>query len=689
MWELECKRQQKERKNISEAISIEVHTKHGVQSVCAVANTTTPLDILKQSDERQLLICEDPVLGAQYTYNNNDGTLHNTLHDLNQPLSHSGKLNFLNFDSAQGKQIFWHSSAHVMGQALESRYHDQIRLCDGPALIDGGFFYETFFDNQYTISESDFKELEAICKRIVKERQPFERMEVTRDFARELFAYSDFKLQMLQNIPPNEVISLYRCGRLIDLCRGPHVPHTGLLKAFRITRCGASHWKNQALLQRIYGISFPTKAEMKSWQHFQVEAAKRDHRIIGKQQQLFFFHPYSPGSAFFLPHGARIFNKLSTLVREEYKLCGYEEVITPLIFKKELWKTSGHWDNYKENIFMIAHDHADDQHPDAASLPNNMVSIEQLGLKPMNCPGHCLIFREGSRYSYRDLPVRFADFSSLHRNEATGALTGLTRVRRFHQDDAHIFCRDDQVQQEIADCLAFIKRIYGIFGFKFELCLSTRPEKYLGDLSLWETAERQLEQALNDFKQPWTIKEGDGAFYGPKIDLIVTDALKRQHQCGTIQLDFQLPRKFDLVYDGADGQTHSPIIVHRAVLGSIERMMAILIEHTGGKWPLWINPRQVAIIPVAAPFENYANSVATRLRKESMLEYVDVLECSKTLSKRVREAQLAQYSFILIVGDKEQQHEEINVRTRDNEVCGAQSIFTFIQNINALIHQKK
>lgn len=470
------------------------------------------------------------------------------------------------------------------------------------------------------------------------------------------------------------------------------------MSSFAITRCGASHWEDKDLLQRVYGISFPSNAQLKEWQQLQEEAKKRDHRVIGKSQQLFMFHPLSPGSSFFLPHGTRIFNKLANFIRDEYRRRGYDEVITPLIFKKDLWETSGHLKNYHEDMFMVTqgiadsnvthcHEHLhndtdDDHHHHGHS--HAPAESDHFGLKPMNCPGHCILFREARKYSYRELPVRLADFSALHRNEASGALTGLTRVRRFHQDDAHIFCTSEQVQHEISQCLQFIQHVYGVFGFTFQLRLSTRPENYMGELSVWDDAEAQLRQALNDFGEPWEVNEGDGAFYGPKIDIVVTDALKRQHQCGTIQLDFQLPKNFELTYDGADGQAHTPIIIHRAVLGSIERMMAILIEHTGGKWPLWLSPRQVAVLPVAESHRAYAKDVAATLAQDANV-YVDVQDSSKTLNKRIREAQLAGYNFILVVGDKEQETQQVNIRTRDNQVHGAKALGVFVDELKAAI----
>ncbi|KAE9020757.1 putative threonine--tRNA ligase 1, cytoplasmic [Phytophthora fragariae] len=622
-----------------------------------VAGISTSIDVLKQM--QQLGLPKFQALAAKI-----EGS--GELLDLRTPLQRSGALRLLDFSSDEGKSVFWHSSAHVLGQALEGKFQDKIRLTDGPALSEGGFFYEMFLEDGLTVSETDFEELARNIKKIVKARQPFERLQVTREFADELFAYSDFKRDMLHKIPEGEAISLYRCGPLIDLCRGPHVPHTGMLSSFEITRCGASHWEGKELLQRVYAISFPNNAQLKEWRHLQDEAKKRGHRLIGRAQQLFMFHPLSPGSSFFLPHGTRVFNTLADFIRGEYKRRGYDEVITPLIFKKELWETSGHLKNYHDDMFMVSqgistgdegceghgHDHAHGEE-----------ECDQFGLKPMNCPGHCLMFREAKKYSYRELPVRLADFSALHRNEASA-----------------------QVQSEISQALDFIKHVYGIFDFKFNMRLSTRPEKYMGDLELWDDAEDQLRLALDDFGQPWTVNEGDGAFYGPKIDIVVTDALKRQHQCGTIQLDFQLPINFELEYDGADGESHTPIIIHRAVLGSIERMMAILIEHTGGKWPLWLSPRQVAVLPIAEAHREYAHEVASKLQTATPRGlYVDVQDGSKTLNKRVREAQVAGYNYILVVGDKEQAAQEINIRTRDNQVHGAKPLADFIDEIKAAI----
>ncbi|KDO18649.1 threonyl-tRNA synthetase [Saprolegnia parasitica CBS 223.65] len=623
-----------------------------------------------------------PVVGATISTETDE----QIVWDLSRPLPETTTHVALHdFDDKRMEAMFWHSSAHVLGAALEAKFGDDVLLCDGPSLPDG-FFYEMYLPSGRTLSEHDFSDIEAEMAKIIKARAPFERLQVTRDVAKDMFGYSKFKLQMLNNIPADEPITLYKCGSFVDLCRGPHLPHTGMLQTVALTRCGASHWTHGSeLLQRVYGVTFPDKARMKEWKHLQAEAKKRDHRIIGKAQSLFLFHPWSPGSSFMLPHGTRIFNRLASFIRHEYRKRGYDEVVTPLIFKKELWETSGHYENYKEDMYSVRPGMDDDKPMSCADHANHAAlqsddDGDLFGLKPMNCPGHCLMFKENKVYSYRELPVRFADFSALHRNEASGALTGLTRVRRFHQDDAHIFCRPDQVQDEIQSCLAFIKHVYGVFGFEFQLRLSTRPEAYMGDLTLWDSAEAQLEAALNAFDMPWTLNAGDGAFYGPKIDIAVRDALKREHQCGTIQLDFQLPLRFNLKYDGSDGNEHTPIIVHRAVLGSIERMMAILIEHTAGKWPLWLSPRQVAVLPLTEHQEAYAQQVHAALHAHDV--YVDVIGHGKTLNKRIRDAQLAGYNYIVVVGEKEAATNEVNVRTRDgNAVLGTSSVDSFVEKI--------
>ncbi|KAL4613200.1 hypothetical protein GN956_G22273 [Arapaima gigas] len=449
-------------------------------------------------------------------------------------------------------------------------------------------------------------------------------------------------------------MSPVRCGPLIDLCRGPHVRHTGKIKAIKIYKNSSTYWEGHTdmeMLQRIYGISFPDTKMLKEWESLQEEARNRDHRKIGKEQELFFFHDLSPGSCFFLPRGAYIYNTLTDFIKEEYYRRGFQEVATPNIYNSKLWEISGHWQHYSENMF---------------SFP---VEQDIFALKPMNCPGHCLIFSHRPR-SWRELPLRLADFGVLHRNELSGTLTGLTRVRRFQQDDAHIFCTMEQIKAEMKGCLDFLHSVYGVFGFSFHLCLSTRPEKFLGDISVWDQAEKQLENSLDEFGEPWKLSPGDGAFYGPKIDINVKDAIGRYHQCATIQLDFQLPNCFDLTFVGKDGNDRErPVIIHRAILGSVERMIAILTENYAGKWPLWLSPRQVMVVPVNPLCEDYAKAVCMQFLESGFMADVD-LGSSCLFSKKIRNAQLAQYNFILVVGEKERVTNSVNVRTRDNKVHG-------------------
>lgn len=505
-----------------------------------------------------------------------------------------------------------------------------------------------------------------------------------------MFVHNPFKTNLVRNkVPDNSSTTVYKCGTLIDLCMGPHVPNTGKIKAFSCVKSSSTNWLGVVgndTLQRVYGISFPDKAQLKQWQEFQEQAKKRDHRLVGSKQELFFFHNLSPGSAFWMPHGARVYNKLIEFIRKQYWTRGYEEVITPNVFNLDLWHISGHAQHYKENMFIFD------------------VEGAEWGMKPMNCPGHCLMFGHRLR-SYRELPIRMADFGALHRNEISGALTGLTRVRRFQQDDAHIFCRADQIKTEILSALDFMRFVYTTLGMTYKLELSTRPEKALGDIEVWNSAESQLADALNEFigTGNWKINPGDGAFYGPKIDIKVFDALERIHQCATVQLDFQLPIRFELEYkndSGGDDSFSRPVMIHRAMLGSVERMTAILTEHWGGKWPLWLSPRQVCIVPVDIKYCDYGYEVLDLIHKAGY--YVDIDDSTHTLNKKIREAQLSQYNFILIVGEKEKESKSVTVRIREGdansvgsnentekkenkEVQITMSINEFIEKVNEMI----
>ncbi|XP_059082256.1 threonine--tRNA ligase 1, cytoplasmic-like isoform X1 [Tigriopus californicus] len=585
------------------------------------------------------------------------------LWDLDRPLEGDCQLQLLKFDDEEGQAVFWHSSAHILGEAMERVYGGH--LCYGPP-IESGFYYD-MHSEEHTVTDSDFKVMDDLVKKIVKEKQPFERLEMKKEDLLKMFAYNEFKVRILNEKVKTPTTTVYRCGPLIDLCRGPHVRHTGKIKSMAVTKNSSAYWEGNAeaeSLQRVYGISFPDPKQMKEWKAFQEEAAKRDHRKLGREQDLFFFHELSPGSCFFLPNGAHIYNKLMKFIREEYWKRGFQEVISPNIYNSKLWQTSGHWEHYADDMFRFD------------------VEKEKFGLKPMNCPGHCLIFDHGIR-SWKELPLRMADFGVLHRNELSGALTGLTRVRRFQQDDAHIFCRPDQIKEEIQGALNFLNHVYSTFGYTFNLRLSTRPEKFLGEVAVWDAAEKALSESLDEAGVAWKLNPGDGAFYGPKIDITLTDALKRQHQCATIQLDFQLPIRFNLSYIDDKGEKQKPVIIHRAILGSVERQMAVLTENFGGKWPFWLSPRQVMIVPVGPPFNEYATEVKDRLRASGFCADTDV-DDSNTMNKKVRNAQIAQYNFIFVLGEKERSNQTVNVRTRDNKVHGEFTILDVITKFREL-----
>ncbi|GLH06187.1 Threonyl-tRNA synthetase, cytoplasmic [Gryllus bimaculatus] len=565
--------------------------------------------------------------------------VNNELWDLDRPLTSDCNLKLLKFDDDEAQQVFWHSTAHVLGEAMERVYGGC--LCYGPP-IDNGFYYDMFLDDRQ-VSNLDFPVIENLMKNIVKEKQNFERLEMKKDDLLEMFKYNEFKVRILKEKVKTPTTTVYRCGPLIDLCRGPHVRHTGKIKALKVTKASmvsmmvnsATYWEGNA-----------------------------EAESLQREQELYFFHELSPGSCFFQPKGAYIYNTLVEFIRKEYRKRGFQEVVSPNIYNVKLWQTSGHWNHYAENMFSFESEK------------------ETFALKPMNCPGHCLIFDTRSR-SWRELPLRLADFGVLHRNELSGALTGLTRVRRFQQDDAHIFCTVDQIRQEMLGALEFLKHVYSVFGFTFDLVLSTRPEKYLGEIGVWNDAEKQLAESLNEFGQPWKENPGDGAFYGPKIDITIKDALRRSHQCATIQLDFQLPIRFNLGYVSESGEKKRPVIIHRAILGSVERMIAILTESYAGKWPFWLSPRQCMVIPVGQPFYDYAFQVKEKIFAAGFNCDVDI-DAGDTMNKKIRNAQLSQYNFILVVGEKEQGAQTVNVRTRDNKVHGEFTIPVVIEKFQAL-----
>ncbi|KAK7252360.1 hypothetical protein RIF29_36246 [Crotalaria pallida] len=582
------------------------------------------------------------------------------LWDMTRPFEEDSELKIFKFDDAEGRDTFWHSSAHILGQALEGEYG--CKLCIGPCTTRGeGFYYDGFY-GELGLNDDHFKQIEAGALKAVAEKQPFERIEVTRDQALEIFSDNQFKVEIINDLPADKTITVYRCGPLVDLCRGPHIPNTSFVKAIACLKASSAYWrgdKDRESLQRVYGISYPDQKSLKEYLVRLEEAKKYDHRILGVKQELILHHEWSPGSWFFLPHGARIYNKLMDFIRNLYRDKGYQEVISPNVFNMDLWVQSGHAANYREDMFILE------------------IEKQEFGLKPMNCPGHCLMFKHRVR-SYRELPLRFADFGVLHRNEASGALSGLTRVRRFQQDDAHIFCRESQIKDEVRSALEFINEVYGIFGFTYDLKLSTRPEKYLGDVETWDKAESALKEALAEFGKDWQLNEGDGAFYGPKIDISVSDALNRKFQCATLQLDFQLPDRFKLEYSAEDeGKIERPVMIHRAILGSVERMFAILLEHYKGKWPFWLSPRQAIVCPVSEKSQAYALEVRDQIHQAGY--HVDVDITDRKIQKKVREAQLAQFNYILVVGEEEANTGQVSVRVRDKADHRVMSIEDLLQ----------
>uniref|UniRef100_A0A8B9KEF9 threonine--tRNA ligase n=1 Tax=Astyanax mexicanus TaxID=7994 RepID=A0A8B9KEF9_ASTMX len=534
------------------------------------------------------------------------------LWDLDRPLEKDCSLELLRFDHEDAQAVYWHSSAHILGEAMERFYGGC--LCYGPP-IENGFYYDMFLDEG--VSSTEFGDLETLCKSIMKDKQPFERLEISKETLLEMFKYNKFKCRILNEKVETPTTTVYRCGPLIDLCRGPHVRHTGKIKALKIYKNSATYWEGRSdmeTLQRIYGISFPDSKMLKEWERFQEEAKNRDHRKIGKDQELFFFHDLSPGSCFFLPRGAYIYSTLTEFIREEYWRRGFQEVASPNIYNSKLWETSGHWQHYSENMF---------------SFP---VEQDVFALKPMNCPGHCLMFGHRPR-SWRELPLRLADFGVLHRNELSGTLTGLTRVRRFQQDDAHIFCTMEQIESEMKGCLDFLRCVYDVFGFSFQLHLSTRPEKFLGDIAVWNQAEKQLENSLNEFGEPWKLNPGDGAFYGPKVS----------------------PSEYS----------------------SYAFFFFFFFR------PLWLSPRQVMLVPVNPSLEEYASKVCKQFVEAGFMADAD-LDSSCLLNKKIRNAQLAQYNFILVVGEKEKMTNSVNVRTRDNKVHGELTVAEVLARLTLL-----
>ncbi|MFK7927339.1 MAG: threonine--tRNA ligase [Myxococcota bacterium] len=583
-----------------------------------------------------------------------------------------------------------HSCAHVLAQAVQ-RLWPQARLAIGPPVKDG-FYYDIEIDD-HQLSEDDFGPIELQMKKIVKENQTFEMVPWPRD---KLLAYykdtdQTYKLDMLNRVIPDDPVSVCENkqkktdGVWIDMCKGGHVARTGNCKHFKLLRVSGAYWRGdskQPMLQRIYGTAWKTRDDLDLYMHRLEEAKKRDHRKIGRELELFMFHDWAPGSAFWLPAGEDIYNTLATRMRSLLVEGGYSPVRTPLVFDKSLFETSGHWDHYRENMY-----HFDELHPTAGHTHSHGEDEDEghntgrvMGLKPMNCPSHMLIFGSKKR-SYRELPIRIHDQGVLHRNELSGALSGLTRVRQFSQDDAHIFCTEDQLEVEVQALLALIDKVYSAFGMRVDLKLSTRPDEKLGDDALWDKAESALRNALNATGRDYTVNEGDGAFYGPKIDFDVYDALERTHQCATVQLDFQLPRRFDLSYVGADNQPHVPVVIHRAVFGSFERFIGILIEHYAGAFPVWLAPEQVRVMTVSEKSEEHGRALFDRLKAAGVKVHGDF--SGNKIGYKIRECHGRKVPYMAIIGEKEKENGDVSIRSRDEGDIGSMSIDDFVAKVKA------
>ncbi len=580
------------------------------------------------------------------------------IQDLNLPIEKDSKVRIITFKDEEGVDIFRHSSAHIMAAAIKKLYPNT-KFWVGPS-VDEGFYYDIETEK---ISTEDFEKIETEMKKIVKEKLNFEREEITKEKAEEMFKDDEYKLELIKDLPKEEKISIYKLGDFVDLCKGPHVINSGKIKAIKLTKLAGAYWKSDSdnkMLTRIYGISFPDKKELKQHLHILEEAKKRDHKLLGRELELFSFHEEAPGFPFFHAKGTFIYNTLVEFMRAEMLKRDYEENRTPIILNKSLWLQSGHWDHYKENMYFTE------------------IDKKEYAVKPMNCPGNLLVYKS-NLHSYKELPIRAGEFGLVHRHEMSGVLNGLFRVRNFTQDDAHIFCTEEQLQDEIIKLIEFIDLIYKTFGFEYHVELSTKPKKAIGSQEVWDKAEASLEAALKRKKMDFKLNPGDGAFYGPKIDYHLKDSIGRTWQCGTIQVDFSMPEKFDLEYDGQDGKKHRPVMVHRAIYGSIERFLGMLIEHYAGKFPMWLSPLQVKILTVADRFNDYAKEVAKKFKDAGIRVEVD--DRSETIGKKVRDAQIKKINYILVVGEKEINEKTVTVRTRENEVIGAKNVDEFLEKM--------
>ncbi|MEC1624375.1 threonine--tRNA ligase [Bacillus mojavensis] len=589
------------------------------------------------------------------------GQVNGRLVDVSFKLEEDAELSIITLDSPEGLQVLRHTSAHVLAQAVK-RLYGEVSLGIGP-VIEDGFYYDMKLDRSLT--SGDVEAIEKEMKHIINENMNIKRIEVSYEEAEALFAGKGepFKLEILKDIPRGENITLYQQGEFVDLCRGPHLPSTGMIKAFKLTRVSGAYWRGDSqneVLQRVYGIAFQKKKDLEAHLHMLEEAAKRDHRKLGKQLELFMFSEEAPGMPFYLPKGQIVRNELERFSRELQTNAGYAEVRTPFMMNQRLWEQSGHWDHYRDNMYF------------------SEVDDTAFAMKPMNCPGHMLIFKN-SLYSYRDLPIRMAEFGQVHRHEYSGALNGMLRVRTFCQDDAHIFVREDQIESEIKEAIRLIDEVYRTFGFEYTVELSTRPEDSSGEDSVWDMSENALKHVLEDLGLPYEVNAGDGAFYGAKIDFHIKDALKRSHQCATIQLDFQMPEKFDLTYINEHNEKVRPVVIHRAVFGSIDRFFGILIEHFGGAFPVWLAPTQVHIIPVSHVHMDYCEKVQSELKRLGIRANID--ERNEKLGYKIRESQMQKIPYMLVLGDQEVNEKAVNVRQFGHQKSEQVPFQVFKENI--------
>ncbi|UQZ47751.1 threonine--tRNA ligase [Bacillus sp. PK3-037] len=589
------------------------------------------------------------------------GQVNGRLVDVSFKLEEDAELSIITLDSPEGLQVLRHTSAHVLAQAVK-RLYGEASLGIGP-VIEDGFYYDMKLDRSLT--SGDLEAIEKEMKHIINENMDIKRIEVSYEEAEALFAEKGepFKLEILKDIPRGESMTLYQQGEFVDLCRGSHLPSTGMIKAFKLTRVSGAYWRGDSqneVLQRVYGVSFQKKKDLDAHLHMLEEAAKRDHRKLGKQLELFMFSEEAPGMPFYLPKGQIVRNELERFSRELQTNAGYAEVRTPFMMNQRLWEQSGHWDHYRDNMYFSEVDHT------------------AFAMKPMNCPGHMLIFKN-SLYSYRDLPIRMAEFGQVHRHEYSGALNGMLRVQTFCQDDAHIFVREDQIESEIKEAIRLIDEVYRTFGFEYTVELSTRPEDSSGEDSVWEMSENALKHVLEDLDLPYEVNAGDGAFYGAKIDFHIKDALKRSHQCATIQLDFQMPEKFDLTYINEHNEKVRPVVIHRAVFGSIDRFFGILIEHFGGAFPVWLAPVQVQIIPVSHVHMDYCEKVQSELKRLGIRVNID--ERNEKLGYKIRESQMQKIPYMLVLGDQEVNEKAVNVRQFGHQKSEQVPFQVFKENI--------